>query len=96
MHFFLAFLDQEVIQQGSGGHKQDFFSIGATIRIGRETLCLLFVAFFYEQGIYVKVNVKKDVYIIYEKTFMYATAAISNLHIYETTTSHAYVSGKFS
>ena len=45
--------DQEFIQQGSGGYTtrirrllEDFFGIGATIRIGGEMLCLLYAGFF--------------------------------------------------
>ena len=38
--------DQEVLQQGSEGYLQNFFSIGATIRIGREMLCFLYAGFF--------------------------------------------------
>ena len=37
---------QEVIQQGSGGYYQDFFGIGATIRIGGEMLRLPYARFF--------------------------------------------------
>ena len=32
---------------GSGGYQQDFFGIAATIRIGREMLCLPYAGFFY-------------------------------------------------
>ena len=38
-------MDQKVIQQGSGGYYQDYFGIGATIRIGQKMLCLQYADF---------------------------------------------------
>ena len=57
--------DQEVLQQGSGGYTTrarrllaGSFGIGASIRIGRELLCLPYAGFFLsKQNIYLKLIV---------------------------------------
>ena len=42
-----SIFDQVVIHQGSGGYYQDFFCIGANIRIGQDMLCHPYAENFY-------------------------------------------------